>query len=211
MADLTYPSLLKDRIVTMAAAPPNDLVTTVCDNVLSLTASQRDAIMKNGWNFLDDFQGLNYDRIKTWARESNRLLESRGGCYFVSVAMAKLQGLTYWANHMILRGHTLVCDGFDYEMMRQLMDGADIHYAESKRDSDAQIPTKFKYDEWIEWQQSVITYLTSKKSVTPSASIYLYYVICTKPCPIVDPDKSPSDEIIYNASHTGREFETDNK
>ena len=112
---------------------------------------------------------------------------------------------------MILRGHTLVCDGFDSAMMRQSMDDAKIHYAESKQDSDAQTPSKSKYDECIDWQQSFITYLTSRKSVTPSASIYLYYVISTEPCPIADPDKSPSDEIIYNASHTGREFETDNK
>ena len=33
----------------------------------------------------------------------------------------------------------------------------------------------------------------------------------TEPCPIADLDKSPLDEIIYNASHTGREFDTDNK
>ena len=79
------------------------------------------------------------------------------------------------------------------------MDDAEIHYVESKRDSDAQTPSKFKYNEWIDWQQSVITYLTAKKIVTPSASISLYYVIFTKSCPIEAPDKSPSDEIIYNA------------
>ena len=96
-------------------------------------------------------------------------------------------------------------------MMRKSIDDAEIHYAKSKRDSDVQSPSKFNYDEWIDWQQSVITYLTSKKSVTLSASISLYSVICTEPCLIVALDKSPSDEIIYNASHTGREFETDNK
>ena len=68
MADLTYPSMLRNRIVTMAAAPPNDLVTTVCDNVLSLMASQRGAIVNNGWDRLSDFQGFNYDKIQTWAR-----------------------------------------------------------------------------------------------------------------------------------------------
>ena len=91
------------------------------------------------------------------------------------------------------------------------MNDADIHYAKSKRESDAQTPSKFKYDEWIDWQQIVITYFTSKKSVTLSASISLYYVIITEPCLIADPEKSPSDEIIYNASHTGRAFVTDNK
>ena len=36
-------------------------------------------------------------------------------------------------------------------------------------------------------------------------------MIHTEPCTIADLDKSPSDETIYNASHTGRAFETDNK
>ena len=123
--------------------------------------------------------------------------------------MAKLQVLVYWENQMLLHGHTLVCDGFDYEIMRQSMDDAKIHYTKSKHDSNAQTPSKSKYDEWIDWQQIVLTYLISKKSVTLSASISLYYVIRTEPCPIAAPDKSRPDEIIYIGSHTGRAFETD--
>ena len=113
----------------MDAVPPNDLVTTVCDNVLSLTAIQRDKIVNNGWYHLSELQGLIYDRIQTWEREINCLPSSRGGCYFGSVAMAKLQGLAYWANKMLLHGHTLVCDAFDAAMMRKLMDDSEIHYA----------------------------------------------------------------------------------
>ena len=79
----------------MAAAPPNDLVTTVRDNVISLTARQRDAIGNNRWSHLSEFQVFNYDRIQNWARESNRLPASFGGCYFGSVSMAKLQSLAY--------------------------------------------------------------------------------------------------------------------
>ena len=179
MEDLIYSSLFQNQIFTMAAAPPNDLVTTLCDNVISLTSIQRDKFFNSRWARLADFQGFNYNKIDTWAKESNRLPASRRGCYFVSVAMAKLQGLTYWANIMLLRGHTLVCNGFDASMMRQSMNDAEIHYAKSKRDSNAKTPSKFKYDEWVDWQQSVITYLTYKKSVTPSASIYLYYMIHT--------------------------------
>ena len=137
MADLTYPSLFWKLIVTMATAPPNDLVTTICDNLLSITARQRDEIVNNGWAWLADFQGFNYDRIQTWAKESNRLPESRSGCYLGSVAMTKLHGLAYWANQMLPHGHTLVWDGFDATMMQQLMDDAEIHYAESKRNRDA--------------------------------------------------------------------------
>ena len=143
MADLTYPFLFQNQIVTMAAAPPNDMITTVCDNVLSLTAIQRDAIVNNGWDHLAELQVFNYNRIHIWARKSNRLPASRGGCYFISVVVAKLQGLAYWENQMLLSGHTLVWDGFDAEMLRQSMDDAKIHYAESKQDSDAQTLSKF--------------------------------------------------------------------
>ena len=132
MADLTYSSLFRNRIVNMATSPPNDLVTTVCENVLSLKARQRDSIVNNGWARLDDFQGFNYDKIQTWVRESNRLPASRGGCYFGSVAMVKLQGLAYWVNWMLLHGHTLVCGGFDSVMMRKSMNDTEIHYPESK-------------------------------------------------------------------------------
>ena len=59
MADLTYPSLFRNRIFTMPAAPPNNLVTTIHDNVLSLTASQRGAIVNNRWARLSDFRGFN--------------------------------------------------------------------------------------------------------------------------------------------------------
>ena len=121
----------------MDAAPPNELVTTVCDNVISLTATQRDKIVNNRWDRLSEFQGFNYNIIQTWARESNILPASHGGCYLGSVAMAKIQGIAYWANQMLLCGHNLVCDGFDAAMMRQSMDYANIHHAESKRDSDA--------------------------------------------------------------------------
>ena len=142
MADLTYTYLFRNRIVTMGAALLNNPVTTVCDIVLFLTASQRDAIVNNRWACLSDLQVFNYDRIQTWVRESNRLPASHGGCYFGSVVMAKLQGLAYWVNQMLLRGHTLVCDGFDSAMMRQSMDDAEIRYAKSKWDSDAQTPSK---------------------------------------------------------------------
>ena len=146
MADLTYPSLFQNRIFTMDAAPSNDLVTTVCDNVIPLTASQRDEIVNNGWACLADFQGFNYDRIKTWAGESKLLPAYRGGCYFGSVVVAKLQGLAYWSNQILLCGYTLVFDGFDAAMMRKSVDDSEIHYAKSKQGSNSQTPSKFKYD-----------------------------------------------------------------
>ena len=65
--------------------------------------------------------------------------------------MTKIQGIVYRVNQMLQSWRTLVCDGFYSAMMLQFMYDAKIHYYESKRDSDAQTPYKFKYDEWINW------------------------------------------------------------
>ena len=43
------------------------------------------------------------------------------------------------------------------------MDDADIHYAKSKLDSYAQTPSKFKYDEWIDWQKVLLIILILRK------------------------------------------------
>ena len=72
--------------------------------------------------------------------------------------MEKLQGLEYWSNQMLLCGHTLVCNGFDAAMMRQSIYDSQIQYTKSKRENDDQTPSKFKYDERIDWQQSVILF-----------------------------------------------------
>ena len=77
--------------------------------------------------------------------------------------MSNIQGLAYWENQMLLRGHTLVCDGFDSAMMRQSMNDAEMHYDESKRDSDAQTPSKFKYDEWSTGNKVILLILLLRK------------------------------------------------
>ena len=62
------------------------------------------------------------------------------------------------------------------------------------------------YNKWVNWQDSVITYLKGKKNVTKN--IPLYYII--RPLPPPD-EPSEEDEIIYNANHTGAAYSTDNK
>jgi hypothetical protein len=197
-------------IVTMAAAP-NTTVRTLTTGVMRLTNNQAQAVEDNGWADLQDFQGFNYSRIRDWVSDSNKRPATRGGCNFGSVAASKVQGLNYWVNQSILRGHTLDTADFTQDVMRQAMEDVEIHYAESQRESDATMPSKFKYDDWIDWQQSVITYLKSKSSVHPLSSIPLYYVIRKEPCPIEPADMSAFDEIVYNAPHQGRAFDTDNK
>ena len=190
------------------AAAPNDLVITVTEHVLQLTQAQRTAITNNGWIRLVDFRDFGYNEMKDWVDKIEKRAVNRGGVNFGSVAFKKLQALAYWCNQQILRGKTLDCANFTGDVLRQAMTDYQIDYEESKRESDAQLPSKFVYDEWVDWQQSVITYLKSKKGVR---NIPLYYVIRKEPCTIPIDEMQPIDEITYNAPHEGRAYEVDNK
>ena len=189
------------------AEVPNDLVITLTQQVLQLSEAQRNAITTNGWVRLEDFRDFGYEQIKDWISTMEKRTVARGGVNFGSVAFKKLQALSYWCNQQILRGKTLNCANFDANTLQQSMEDFQIEYEESKMDSDAVMPSKFVYDEWVDWQQSVITYLKSKKGVR---NIPLYYVIRKEPCPIPIDEMQPADEIIYNTPQQGRAFEIDN-
>ena len=159
------------------AEAPNNQVITLTENVLELNEAQRTAITNNGWVQLEDFRDFDCNRIKDWISTMEKRNINCGGVNFCSIAFKKLQALSYWCNQQILRGKVLNCDDFTADVLKQAMEDYQVYYEKSKRESDAQIPSKFVYDEWVEWQQSVITYLRNKKGVR---NIPLYYVIREK-------------------------------
>ena len=190
------------------AAVPNNLLITLTEHVLELNEAQRNAITNNGWVRLEDFRDFGYEGIKSWVGTMEKRTVTRGGVNFGSVAFKKLQALSYWCKQQILRGKVLDCANFNANALTQAMEDYQIDYEESKRESDAQMPSKFVYDEWVDWQQSVITYLKNKKGVR---NIPLYYIIRKEPCTIPIDEMQPIDEIMYNAPHQGRAYDVDNK
>lgn len=192
-----------------AAVPPNQLILTLTAGVMGLTERQQNAITDNGWVVLEDFQGFKYDDIDDWISRVDRRPANRGGCTFGSVAASKLQALNFWINQELLKGHVIDNAQFDNALMRESMEDVRIARLEFKADSDAKKPTQFSYEDWVDWQQSVVTYLKASKSIIPE--IPLFYVIRTEPCPIPINQITPVDEIVYNAPHNGRAFDHDNR
>ena len=188
---------------------PNQLVATLTAGVMGYTERQQEAIESNGWVSLQDFRGYGTTEIKDWTQVIDRRPANRGGCSFGSVATRKLQALNFWINQQLLRGRDITNADFDDATMRTAMEDYKIAELEGKADSDATTPEKFSYDNWIDWQQSVITFFKSKKSINPA--IPLYYVIRPEPRVTPDDEMTPVDEIIYNAAHAGRAYSTDNR
>ena len=145
------------------AAAPNNLVDTLTQHVLELNESQRNVITYNGWVRLEDFRDFGYEEIKNWIGTMEKRTVTRGGVNFGPVAFKKLHALSYRCNQQILRGEVLDCANFNANVLRQSMEDHQIDYEESKRESDSQIPSKFVYDEWVDWQQPVIIYLKIRK------------------------------------------------
>jgi hypothetical protein len=188
---------------------PNQLVATLTANIMGYTVRQQEAIEQNGWVSLQDFTGYGTTEIKDWTYAIDRRPATRGGCSFGSVATQKLQALNFWINQQGLRGHAITINDFDEATMRTAMEDYKVAELENKTNSDATIPEKFSYENWIDWQQSVITYLKAKKSIKPS--IPLYYIIRPEPRVIPINLMTPTDEIVYNTAHAGRAFDTDNR
>ena len=188
---------------------PTQTVAPLTEIVMGLTQRQRDAIDDNGWATLSDFRGYTHTEIKDWTERIDKRPANRGGCSFGTVASQKLQSLNFWINQEILRGHALHNGGFTDAVMRAAMEEYKIAVLEDKSKTDATLPKTFAYEDWIDWQQSVVTYLKAKKSITPA--IPLYYVVRDDPCPIDPAAMTSTDEIVYNASHNGRAYLTDNR
>ena len=98
--------------------------------------------------------------------------------------------------------------GFYAQALVKSIDDHSLSVQVRQIDDDVQTPKTFKYNDWIDWQQSVITYLKAKKGIT---DVPLYYMILPDPCNISPADMSKDDNIIYNAPHNTRASTTNNQ
>lgn len=89
------------------------------------------------------------------------------------------------------------------------MNDVKVAHLEGAAAMTAKIPTQFSYEDWTDWQQSVVTYFKATKGIVPE--IPLYYDICAEPCPIPLNKITPMGKIIYNAPHQGHTFDRDNR
>ena len=185
---------------------PNNPVGVISENVLGLTDRQANAVSDNGWENLMDFEGYTTSDIQTWAISVSKLTAARGGVTFPTGRIRRLCALNYWVNNHILRGVPLVGIMFDETALTESL--RDYPISDMSRDADDTVnkPDMFDYDKWVDWQDSVITYLKGKKNVTKD--IPLYYVI--RPDEVPD-NLTHGEEIVFNARLQGAAFTADNR
>ena len=189
-----------------AAAFPDNEVGIISQNILGLTARQATAVSDNGWDNLIDFKGYTTNDIDSWAQTTSRLTAARGGVTIPSVKLRRICALNYWINRRLLRGVIINPDDFDAAAMAEASTDYPIMDMMKEADDTVDKPDNFDYDKWVDWHDSVITYLKGKKNVTKD--IPLYYVIR----PRTPPENMTDDEqIIYNAPHQGAVYTSDNR
>jgi hypothetical protein len=192
----------------MADYPDNE-VGMISEEILEITIPQATALSNNGWVNLMDFRGYTSKDIDNWMTSSSRIPLNRGGINFPTVRARRVKALAYWVNRRILRGVEVIPQDFDEEALISAQTDYPIADMELDATDDAQSPETFSYPKWIDWQDSVITFLKCKKNV--SKTIPLYYVIRKEPNPIAAGDMTELDEIIYHTPHTGAAYIRDNK
>ena len=185
---------------------PATPVGNVSEHVLGLTEAQAQALDRNGWVNLPDFEGYSTDDISSWARASTRQPATRGGCNFPIVRTRRICALAYWVNRRLLRGLGAPAGLFDAVELRTASNDFPIYDMQKEAADSLDKPESFSYDKWEDWQDSVITYLKGKKNVTKN--VPLYYVIRPDTAPLAPTEE---EQIIFHAQHTGAAFTSDNK
>ena len=104
------------------AAFPNNLVITFTETVPERTKAHRNTMTDKGWVRLEDFYDFGYKGIKNWVDTIKKRTVARGGVNFASVALKKLQALSYWCNQLIFRVETLDCTNLNTDVLRQSME-----------------------------------------------------------------------------------------
>ena len=192
-----------------AVAFPDEEVSIISRDILGLTARQAVAISTNGWVNLVDFNGYTTNDIESWIRTVARLAVNRGGVSFPSVRAKRLVALNYWVNRLLLMGRPIIPANFTAAVLIEAVQAYPIADMQTTADDSVKKPELFSYEKWIDWQDSVITFLKGTKNVTKN--IPLYYIIRDQPNPILPADMTEDDEVIYHAPHGGIAYNTDNK
>ena len=128
-------------------------------NILGFTNFQIIVIHVNGWVNLTDFRGFTATQVTTWISKVERRTVARGGAQSGSVTVKKLLVMNYWFKNYINSGRVPMVDGFQAQALVKSIGKYQMNVQAKDIDDDAQTTKDFKYDDWIDWQKSVITYL----------------------------------------------------
>jgi hypothetical protein len=190
-----------------AAAEPNldtVLFQACLREVLRFTNRQVTALIEDGYERATDLAFWSYEDITKWVTHKEKLRNNAGGASFGDLRMKGLIGLAWWVTEKVRTGATVDITEFDDDTRRSSIIEARVEYDEGKVESQVDKPSKFKYEEWTEWEKSVYNYLLSTKN---SLGVPLVYVI-RKDSMYLELDERTS-LVIRNASLEGAVFRSD--
>ena len=110
--------------------------------------------------------------------------------------------LNHWANRRILRGVPLVAAELTVVELRSAMADYPIHDQMRESDPTVDKPDTFNYNKWVDWQDSVVTYLKGRRNIMKE--IPLYYIIRPDTEPLAP---TQEEKIVFNAPHTGAAYD----
>jgi hypothetical protein len=193
----------------MALEYPDNELGLISEEILGLTARQAVAISTNGWENLSDFADYDTKSIEDWMKSTARLAVNRGGVTFPQVRAKRVFALAHWVNSRLLQGLQVPAGDFDAGTLAESMADYPIADMQKAANDTAKMPDLFSYEKWVEWQDSVVTFMKGTKNV--NKNVPLYYVLRPAVNPMDAEDMTNVDRIIYHAPHQGAAYQVDNR
>ena len=129
-------------------------------------------LRNQGYMTLSDLVDWGYKEVRSLLENLSNRPMSRGGQEFGDRRIKQLQALSWFVTDRDRRGLSYDLDLYQTEV-KTYIQFAKID-SETGTDGTADKPEKFKYADWIKWEESVYIYL---KSIITKAGIPLSYVI----------------------------------
>jgi len=136
------------------------------------TRQQCITLREQGYMTLSDLVDWEYKDVRSLLENLSNRPTTRGGQQFGDRRIKQLQGLSWFVTDRSQRGLTYDLDLYKAEA-NMYIKFAKIDAQVGKEDT-AEKPEKFKYSNWIKWEESVYIYLNS---IITKAGVPLSYVI----------------------------------
>ena len=172
--------------------------------ICGATNDQRDAILGEGFQGMDDLAIMDEKDVADMMSNVTKLAVNRGGSRIGAVLTKKVKALVYWCKDQLRQGLDLDAHRFTAAELAATIDRMGVEAGEDE--SKPELPTKFDTHKWVSWVKKVENYLwqTKGRNNTP-----LYYVIRKPRTEVAAPFASAEEERMYQTAHAGPAYMRD--
>ena len=156
------PPLWVARAAALGLNPDETILYELMTNFYLFSEQQYECLKEQGgYGTLADLNQWQYKDIKDWCTAISARPATRGGRTFGDLKIKQLQGIAWWATDCILRDIPLDVDAFKANEEEYRANAAYSYLETEADDVDIDKPEKFKYKNWIAWEESVYMYFDS--------------------------------------------------